>query len=53
MQHTSRPPTRAAALWRRYEMLSKAKEVGKLALTTTAMEDTGVYSWLRAMTVAD
>ena len=25
--------TRAAALWRRYDMLSKAKEVGKLALT--------------------
>jgi hypothetical protein len=42
--------TRAAALWRRYEMLSKAKEVGKLALTTTAMEDTGVYSWLWAKT---
>ena len=42
--------TRAAALWRRYEMLSKAKEVGKLALTTTALEDTGVFSWLWAKT---
>ena len=42
--------TRAAVLWRRYDMLSKAKEVGKLALTTTALEDTGVFSWLWAKT---
>ena len=31
-------------------MLSKAKEVGRLALTTTALEDTGVFSWLWAKT---